>query len=210
MAAAWLDGTGLLWHVLFKINGRKGYNFKFHVPNVDEPTCRTVATRIALRIKALLPTTCAIHYATMTKDDTDQDSRRIPEAFGAGTAGASWTVPFVNSKPDNSSSCILTRFEHSAGGGVNMKIAPIPDTVVEDDELVVPIPSIIGVPAGVLPLPGVGVSFALEFAAFMGDMIQSAKAVKSGHLPGGPFKYANFLNAHVTGIRVKKGGRVFI
>lgn len=209
MAAAWLDGTGLLWHMNYKINTpTRGFNFKLHVPNVDEATVIPIAERIGQRLLYLMPSTCEIFYATISKDDTDQDSRRVPGALGGGLYGQTGSSPAAT-KPDNSRSAILTRFEHSAGGGVNMKFAPIPDTVCTDDTLTTIPTAVVGVPVGALALPGAGADFFVEFTTLMKDIVQSCKAIKSGHPPGGAFKYANFLNAYYTRLAVKKGGRIF-
>lgn len=209
MPASWLDGTGLLWHMNYKINTPvRGFNFKLHVPNLDEAAVLTISARIGQRLLYLMPSVCEIFYATITKDDTDQDSRRVPGALGGGLYGQTGSSPAAT-KPDNSRSAILCRFEHSAGGGVNMKFAPIPDTVVTDDSLTTIPTSVVGTPVGAIGAPGTGADFFAEFNLLMKDITQNCKAIKSGHPPGGAFKYANFVNAYYTRLSVKKGGRIF-
>lgn len=209
MAANWLDGTGLLWHLNYKINTpTRGFNFKVHVPNVDEAAAIVIAARLGLRLLYLMPSVCEIFYATATKDDHDQDSRRVPGALGNGLYLQTGSSPAAT-KPDNSRSAVLCRFEHSAGGGVNMKIAPIPDTVCTDDTLTTIPASVVGAPVGALAAPGAGADFFVEFTNLMKDITQNCKAIKSGHPPGGAFKYANFVNAYYTRLTVKKGGRIF-
>ena len=210
MAAAWLNGTGLLWHANFKINTPAcGFNKKFHIPNVDEAAARIIATRLGQRMRFLMPSVCELFYATITKDDTDQDSRRLPGCVGDGLYLQS-VVPPVPTKADNSRSAVLCRFEHSAGGGVNHKFAAVPDSVCEGDQLNTIPASVVGTPLVDPGAPGTGANWFVEFNLLMQDITMYCKAIKSGHLPGGPFKFANFVNAYYTRLSVKKGGRVFI
>lgn len=209
MAAAWQDGTGLLWHINFKINTPvKGFQQKFHVPNVNEAAAMAIAVRLGLRLRYLMPSVCEMFYGTLTKDDHDQDSRRIVGAIGQGLYGQTGSSPAAT-KPDNSRSAVLCRFEHSAGSGVNMKFCPLPDAVVTDDSLNTIPDSVVGVPVGAIDDPGAGLDWYVEFTNLMKDIVLSCKAIKSGHAPGGAFKYADFLNAYYTRLSVKKGGRIF-
>lgn len=196
-----------LWHVNAKINtDHKGFNFKFHLANMDEAAARAAAIRLLTRLRWTMPTSSEIVAATLNKDDTAPDSRMIPDVIGNGLHVVS---PATTSKFDNSSTALLVRFEHDAGLGVTRKFCPIPDFVVENQSLVTAISGLVGIVAAPATAAGSGADWYAEMRNLMQDLAFTSKAIKSGHSPGGAYQRANFVNAYVMRIGVKKGGKIF-
>ena len=206
---SWQDGVGTLWHVNFKINTDfRGFNSKFHMADIDEATAKARALDLAARMKSLMPADAEIFYATISKDNHEKDSRYLPAALGAGTrapgAGGGATTNF-----DSSQTALLYRLENDNGSSITRKFNPIPDEIVTDQRVINDIPPIIAAAGQTLPAVGAGATYADELQAFMLAVCQKTHHVKAGHAPGGPYKYANFVNAYVLRVGIKKGGRVF-
>jgi len=209
MPATWTDDTGDLWHLNYKINTDfRGFNFKLHVRGANEAAARAIAIRLGLRMLNVLPLDAEIVMATLNKDDSDRDSRMVPDVFGPGlyVAPSPATPPSVF---DNSRTCLNFRLEHSAGSGITRKWAPLPDVPVSAQALTTAIAGMQGIAAGPTDAPGAAASWFLEMKNFIQDIAFSTQAIKSGHAPGGPFKYATFVNAYVMRVDVKRGARVF-
>lgn len=198
-----------LWHVNYKINTDfKGFNFKIHIPSVDETSARAIAIRIGRRLKYTMPVSAEIVMATLNKDDHAPDSRIVPDVIGPGLYVLAGMSP-PPSKFDNSVTALLVRFEHSAGLGITRKFAPIPDDICTNQALTTPIAGLVNVTAAPVTAPGAGADWFAEMSNLMQDIAFSCKAIKTGHLPGGPYQVADFKNAYVMRVGAKKGGRVF-
>lgn len=209
MADLWTPDTGDLWHINYKINTDfRGFNFKLHVRGVNEAACRALAIRLGNRMLWVLPASAEIIMATINKDDSDRDSRIVPDVFGSGK----YVDPGVSPPPsvfDNSRTCLNFRLEHSAGSGITRKWAPLPDLPVSGQALTTAIAGMQGIVAAPVTAPGAAASWFLEMSNLIQDIAFSTQAIKTGHPPGGAFKYATFVNAYVMGVSVKRGARVF-
>lgn len=217
MAKQWQDGAaGSLWHLFIKINTDFGsLNFKLHLLGANLAAVRAKAARLCTRYRWLLPTSAELVHAHLSKDDSDQDSRQLPEGCGPGLYGSNATPSAVVTKFNRYTDCILVRFEDSTGGGVTRKIGPVPDSVITAQEIVPTITSVTGdaVPAVPGDDPGIAyaadTSWATEFTNFIQDVAASCINVRSGHPPGGAFQYADLWNALVSNqVGGKKGARV--
>lgn len=209
MSANWTDDTGDLWHANYKINTDfRGFNFKLHFRGVNEASVRAIAIRLGQRMLAVLPASAEIIMATINKDDSDRDSRMVPDVIGPGVYVVGHTGTTA-AKFDNSRTCLNFRLEHAAGGGITRKWAPIPDDVVTGQMLISSIAGLQTITAAPTTAPNAATSWYDEMKNLIQDIAFSSQAIKTGHAPGGPFKYAAFQNAYVMGVSVKKGARVF-
>jgi len=217
MAKQWSDGAaGSLWHLFLKINTDfGGVNFKLHLLGATLAAVRANATRIATRYRWIMPKSAEIVHVHLSKDDSDQDSRQLPEACGLGLYGSNATPTPILTKFNRYTDCVLVRFEDSTGGGVTRKIGPVPDTVISEQGLTVTPDSVIGDVKPTNPATAAGIayvadaSWATEFSNLIQDIAANCINVKAGHAPGGVFQYADMWNALVN-VQVggKKGARV--
>lgn len=211
MANGTNTAPNFLWKIFFKINtARKGFNIAFHMAETPEATARAAAIDLSARMLAIMPSTAAIFFAAMSKDDPAKDSRIIPEAQGVGLYLQNGVSPAATPQ-DSSNTCINIRFENNNGGGVTRQYLPIPDTIITNDTVVLPITPVVGRP-GALPAAPVAqpVTYATEFNKLMQAIVFNFHHVQTrGHVPGGNYTYYPFQNAYVLGVSAKKGGRVF-
>lgn len=209
MPANWTPDTGDLWHLNYKINTDfRGFNFKLHLRGANEAAARAIAIRLGNRMLNVLPSSAEIIMATLNKDDTDKDSRIIPDIIGPGLVMTAGTPPTAG-QFDNSRSCLNFRLEHAAGSGITRKWCPLPDIVITGQRLVTAIAGMQAIASAPATAPGAGADWYAEMKNLIQDIAFSTQAVKSGHAPGGPFQYAPYVNAYVMGVSVKKGARIF-
>jgi len=208
---AWVVGnTTALWKIVFKKNTPDGGVIDtFHVAEKSEADARAIAVDLAGRIKAMMPGDCNIFYAVMSRDNTDRDSRFIPEALGDGTYVLTGS-PVVATKYDYKRTALLLRFENEVGGLFSHKICPIGDLLVEEGELLVPPADVVGIPADLPAAPVEAEDFNVTLNAFMQAVVKQCHHVVAGHPPGGAYTYFNIVNSYFIRVASKKGGRVFI
>jgi hypothetical protein len=197
-----------LWKLNFKINtARRGFNMGFHIAEANEATAKTKANKLALHLLAVLPTDSEIVYATISKDDTKKDSRFLRDALGVGKAKD--TGP-VDTEYDFARTGLLIRFEHAGGAAVPMKLAPLPDSVVTDGDIIDALDDVVDY-VGALPAdPTVFTVWKTNYASLVKVIILNTNFVKAGHPPGGEYTYFSWQSAFPLRIADKKGGRVFV
>lgn len=199
-----------LWKVRFKINAPDGgLNFMVQMAEVVEATAITNATDIAARLRAILPSVCDIYSATISKSNSQKDSRMLPDAIGPGEFGQGGVDP-VASTYNQFTDAVLMRFEDADGGFVPMKIGPVPDTFIVAGGPSNPVLSLsdpsIAVPAtAVQP-----VTYQTELKNLCHAIAKYCHHVQSkNNIPGGAYKFTTFTKVHFKRISKKRGGRVF-
>lgn len=201
---------GTLWEFVTKINAdTRSFNLKLHLVGTDPvgvllPKC----VALAGYLKKILPTDCEIFYATLNNNNSTRDSRFVRAAQGRGQ----YVLPGVD-PPDSvfdfQRTHLLLRLENVEGQSMPLKVGPIPDNVLTDDQTVAAITDVVGTPAGPLGAIGSGADWYANFNLLMQAIVFHCKYVKTGHPPGGPFQYAAFSNAFVLRPSAKRGGRIF-
>lgn len=209
------NGTNIspnfLWRVRFKINTPDcGQNFLLQIAEKTEAVAIAAVVDIAARLRALMPSTCEIYSCTISKSNTKRDSRIVPGAIGPGLylqSGVSPAATVYNQATD----CFLIRFEDDDGGGVSLKIGPIPDTeILNGDAVHVPV----GVTDGTIApavLAAQPITYATEFTQLMQSIAKNCHLVQTkANVPGGAYTYTVFKTANFKKVAKKKGGRVFV
>lgn len=210
MAGGTNTSPNFLWRLRYKINTPDGgLNFALQIAEQAEAAAIAAAIDISGRLKALMPSTCEIFACTISKSNRKRDSRIIPGAIGDGLylqSGMAPTATVYNRFDD----CINVRFEDADGGGVTMKIGPVPDTIIEGGDIKLPIT---GVTDGTLAPAVLGaqpITYATEFTQLMQAICKYCHHVETkNNLPGGTYTYFAFTKANVKRVGKKKGGRVF-
>lgn len=198
-----------LWKLNFKMNTpTRGFNLGFHIAEKAEADAISAGVKIAKHLKAILPGSVEIVFATVSKDGTKKDSRFIRGATGPGL--------FVNAAPptpttyDFSQTALLVRLEHSDGASVSMKFGPIPDDVITDELVVDALADVVNF-AGPEPVdPAVFTVWKDNYLTLMQVLIGRTNFVKADHLPGKTYEYFSWQSAFALRVVRKKGGRVFI
>lgn len=204
-----VGAAGNLWDFHLQINSaRKGFNLRWAFVGADLTGIMTPATRIAGRLLNLMPTDAEIFFARLSNNNSAKDSRFVRAAVGPGGHIGPGVDPPATVY-DMPQAHVLVRFEDTEGAEVSRKIGPIPDYVVEDEELMATITDVVGTPVGALGAVGSGADWYANFNLLMKDIVQNTVHVKSGHAPGGAFSYAPWQNAYVMRTCIKKGGRIF-
>lgn len=200
-----------LWKLRFKINTPDGgLNWLLQIAEKIEADAVTIATDIAARFKSILPSVCTIYACTLSKSNTKKDSRIIAGAIGSGLYGQvdENSDPTVSNKYDDA---ILVRFENEDGGGVSMAIGPVPDTIITDGEITLPISSVTDMAPAVAASAAQPVTYATEFTKLMHAIGKNCNHVQTkNNEPGGTYTYYVFNKAHVKRVTRKKKGRVFV
>ena len=203
--------AGTLWHAVFKFNTpNAGFSTKFHIKSADEATVRVGMAALAANFKAIMPSTSEIIEGRIHLDDTAPDGRWVPGCAGPGTylqTGMSPPATMTNRSGD----AVLMRFEHDAGLANMRKLGPIPDGLVVEDFIITPgIADIVGAPGAPAAAAAVATdaaSWCTEFGKLATNIMFYCKAIQTGHAPGGPYMYANFVNAYAQWVAGKKGRR---
>lgn len=210
MAVGTNTTPNFLWKLRVKINTPDGgLNFSLHRAESNEADARAAFLDICNRLRAIMPSTCEIFMATMSKDNTKKDSRLIPEAIGDGLYGQGGVDPDPTTY-NRFDDAFLLRFENAEGGEVPLKLAPIPDLEIVAGEAAHIPDSVVGTPAGALPAIGAQpVTFKTELENLMKAITKNCHhVVTKNHTPGGNYTYFAFENAHFLRVAKKKGGRV--
>ena len=131
-----------LWKARFKINTPDGgINFSLHLAETLQADAITRVQDIANRLLSIMPSTCALYACTISKDDSKKDSRLVPNVIGPGLYGI--TAPGDPETTYNQYvDCILVRMENVDGGGTTIKIGPVPDAIIGNGEVILPITSV--------------------------------------------------------------------
>lgn len=200
-----------LWYVRFKINTPNGgFNLKLSMPNTTEINALLQGNKIADHYKYLIPSTCEIIRATISKSNTAKDSRILKAALGDGKYLQNGVAPPATTY-NLASDTIKVRFEDEDGSGVTMKLGPVPDTIIGNGEVILPIASVTDMTAPD-PVPIItDVVYATAFAQFMlliGKYCARVEAKTNN--PGGAYNFSKFKAAHVIGVGKKKGGRILV
>lgn len=202
-----------LWKLRIKINTPDGgLNFLCHLPDMSLVLAKAAALKICIAYKALVPSTCEIKRATISKSNTNKDSKLLKNVIGDGLyGGIAADPPVVPTVYNRYTDCIKVRFEDTDGGGVTMKIAPVPDTIILGGGIPLPIDSVEDM---TVADPAAPVQPVLYSTAFKNLMILIGKnccrVEAKTNIPGGSYKYAKFDTAHVLGVGGKKGGLVSV
>lgn len=211
MATGTNTTPSFLWKARFKINTPDGgINFTLHMAETIEADAKTRAADIANRLKSIMPSTCELYACTISKDDTKKDSRLIPNVIGPGLYG------IVDDTSDETvynrfNDAILVRFENVDGGGTTMKICPIPDSIIANGSIVLPISAVTDFAPAVAAGAAQPVTYATEFTKLMHAIGKYCHHVKvANHVPGGTYTYFPFSSAVVKRVGGKKGARVFV
>lgn len=196
-----------LWKLNFKINTEhRGFNLGFHIAEKNEADAKAAGIKIAKHLKGVLPTSAAIVFATVSKDNAVKDSRFIRDALGEGQfilAGP------VNTTYDFSQTSLLVRLEHAGGSLVPMKLGPLPDTVVTDEAIVDALDDVADFSGPEPADPAVFTVWADNYKSLMQVIIMRTAFVKADHLPGLAYTWFAWTSAFPIRIARKKGGRVF-
>lgn len=200
-----------LWILRVKTNTPDGgFNLKLHLPETSEADAKTRANKIIDHYKYLIPSTAEIRRATISRSNVTKDSRILTAGLGDGKYLQNDVDPdpTVYNQADD---VIKVRFEDDDGGGVTMKIGPVPDTIIVGGEIPLAIASVTDVTAAD-PVPIVtDVVYATAFTQFMLLVAKYCARVEAKtNNPGGTYKFSKYKNAHVIGVGKKKGGRVFV
>lgn len=198
---------GELFHVNFKVNCQGfGLNSKYHVIAATAVLARAKAIAIGTAYKRILPSDADLVYATVSNDNSQRDSKYIPEIRGDGE--------FINVDPDvtpsftnDAQTAVRIRFEHEGGASDTRLINPVPDRVVAAQDLLTPPDAVTATYAGVDPVAGVLSTYKLQLENFMKVITKYAVNLRSGHIAGGAFVYNVYNAAYYVGIGKKKGGR---
>lgn len=205
------EDPNFLWIMRLKVNSPDGgFNLKLHLPHQSEADAKARAIKIADHYKYLLPSTCEIRRATISKSNVTKDSRIITAALGDGKylQNDADPDPTVYNQADD---VIKVRFEDNDGGGVTMKIGPVPDTIIVGGEIPLAIASVTDVSAADPAAIVTDVVYATAFTQFMLLVAKYCARVEAKtNLPGATYKYSLFKAAHVIGVGKKKGGRIFV
>lgn len=200
-----------LYNLRFKINTPDGgLNWKLSFAEMTEVNALAASIDIANRLRALMPSTCEIYAATISKSNRTKDSRFIPGCIGSGQylqSGMSPAATVYNHFTD----AILVRFEDSDGQGVSMKIGPVPDTIITNGQIPLPITGVTDATVAPAALGAQPITYATEFTQLMQAIAKNcAKIVSKNNIPGGTYNYSAFTKANVKRVCKKKGGRVFV
>lgn len=203
-------GPTYLWYLRFKINTPDGgLNWKIPLIDLSEADAKSAAVKIALRLLGIMPSTCEIYAATISKSNTTKDSKLVPGALGDGIYLQNGTppVPSVYNRFDDA---LLIRFEDTDGGGVSMAIAPVPDTIIVAGQVPVAIAPVTDMTAALAADP----TNASVYHTTMEDLMlavgkYSGRVKASTNIPGGNYSYARYNAAFFKRVTKKKGGRVF-
>ncbi len=210
---ALLNGAaGNLFKATFLINGpSKGFTDSYHLLGADYTVAVPKAIALAGFLRAILPGDCEIFYARVSRDDSARDGQYVPDAIGGGQYITALGPPAVKGVVNTDYDHALMRFENTEGGWISPKIGPLPDDVVNG--------GLLGAfkPANVIGTPGAAPAAVADFTAFATNFNKLMQAiafytiyVRSGHVSGGPFQYAPWLNAYCLRTAEKKGGRPHI
>lgn len=209
MATGSGDGADLLWKLRVKVNTPDGgLNWSLHAKGV-EATVRTNFADIVNRYKSLLVSTSEIYSAIMSKDNHKKDSRIITGVVGPGLYGQSGSAPLetVYNKCDDA---ILCRFENEDGGGTSLAIGPVPDTIIKNQEIELPISGITDLTPAVAASAAQPVTYATEFTKLLHAIGKNCIHLQTkDHVVGGAYTWFAFVAAHVKRVTRKKTGRVF-
>lgn len=203
-------GPTFLWNVRYKINSPDGgLNFKLAIPDKTEVNARAIAVDIGLRLRSIMPSTCEIFSASMSKSNTKKDGKLLPNVIGDGQYGQSGATPAPTTY-NRYDDCINVRAEDGDGQWVIVKIGPVPDTIISGGDIVIPIAAVLDT-AGPLPaIPVQPVTYNTEFTNLMLAIAKGCARVESKtNMPGGTYKFALFNAMHVIKVGKKKGGRIF-
>lgn len=216
MAKVWQDGAaGNLWHLYLKINTDFGsLTQKLHLIGAALADVKAKAIAIATRLRWCMPTGAEIHHAHLSRDDSDQDSRQLPGAIGPGLFGSNKVGGALVTKFNRYTDVLLVACEDETGGSVTRKFGPLPDEVVVQQEMKTAVVAVSGDALVTAPVTAAGIVYEADVSWFaeMHNLMQEVAAdcvnVKSGHPPGGAFKYARIYNMLPGLVGGKKGGRV--
>jgi len=204
------DGDpGTLFHLNLKVNTEfRGFPYKFHLKGADYAAVMPGAIAIANQMKGWMPTDTEIIYATVTRDNSDRDSKFVRGALGSGVFAQTGTPPPAEVF-DNPRSALLTRFETDSGLSLSRKFSTLPDEVLTDGSLVADIPDITATPLAAPAAVAATDTFAQAFNKFLQAVAFYSVFVKAGHAPGGVYRWEKFSGVFVLRQSAKKGGRVF-
>jgi len=202
-------GVGTLWSLNIKINSeRKGFNEKFWLAEKTEAEAKTAALAICAQRKKLLPSNASIFFATISKNDTNRDSRFLSTALGDGSYVSAGVDPDP-SVYDYANTALLVRCENTNGTSITRKFVCIPDEIVTDGALVSSITPITSTPVAEPAADAVDATWYAKFNRMLGLLAFYTSHVQGGHLPGGPYTYFAFNAMYAMRIGQKKGARVF-
>lgn len=200
-----------LWKLRLKINTPDGgLNSSFWCALKIEADARAACIDLGNRILAIMPSTCEIFSAVMSKDTTKKDGRVIPDIIADGRYGQGGVDPEPTTY-NRYDDAFLIRIENNDGGWMDYKHGPIPDGEIVAGEAPNAPDSVVGVPAGALPaIAAQPVVFKTELNNLMKALVKNFTHIQTkGHTPGGTYTYFLFENAHYERVTKKKGGRVF-
>lgn len=199
-----------LWKANYQINtDERGFHFGVHIFDTDEDVVRTKANDIGARIKALMPKSAEVFYASISKFDSPRDGRFLHLAVGPGSFVEDEGPPEL-SDYDAARTCLNIRMETSTGGSSTLKFAPIPDSIVYGGRVATSITPVIGVPVADPAAAGAGADWFAEMTNFMKAITKNCIHVKEDIPVGGDIPTVSYKNAFAMRVSVKKGGRVFI
>ena len=200
-----------LWILRFKVNTPDGgLNWVLKMPATTEANAKAKAILISKHYRAVMPSTCEIYRATISKSNSTKDSRIVKDAIGDGMYLQSGVGPAatVYNKFD---ACVKVRFEDEDGSGVTFEIGPVPDTIIQGGEFPLAITSVDDMTAADPADPVQDVVYAAAFRNLMLLVGKYCGRIEAKtNVPGGTYKYSKFKTAHVIGVGRKKGGRVFV
>ncbi len=199
-----------LWKLRFKVNTPDGgLNMLLQMAEISEATALTQAADIAARYRAIMPSTCAIYSATLSKSNTKKDSRIVTAAIGAGLYGQGGVDPEESTYNRFDDACLM-RFEDADGGGITLKIGPVPDDFIEAGDPAAAVASVIDMSAALAVTAVQPVVYQTELKNLAHAIGKYCHHVESANnIPGGTYTYFPWVRAHFKRIGEKKGGRVF-
>lgn len=211
MAAGDNAGPNYLFTMRTKVNtpdGGLNWNLKF--ANMTIAQALVAANKIMAYYINLLPSTCEIVHCTLSQSNTTKDSKIVRGALGQGLylqSGMSPAATTYNRFDD----VIKVRFECVDGGGVTEKIGPVPDTIIGNGEVILPIADVTDMTVADPIAPVQPLTYATGFAAMMLLIGKNcSRVVAKNNIPGGTYNYFAFSAAYAIGTGKKKGGRVLL
>lgn len=211
MATGTNADPNFLWKLRAKINTPDGgLNWMLHLANKTQAQALAAAVKIMAHYRAILPSTCEVKHCTISKSNTNKDSKIVMAAIGDGLYLQSGVDPAATTY-NRFDDCLKVRFEDEAGWGVTEKIGPIPDTIIGNGEIILPIASVTDMTAADPAAPTQPVTYATAFQGLMLLIGKNCSRVKSStNIAGGNYDYFAFEAAHVIGVGKKKGGRISV
>lgn len=211
MAVNNVPAGNFLWKYRLKINTPDGgLVTTLWFPNKNQVDAEAAAVDISARMKCLMPSTTEIFSASIHRQNGKRDGFFMPNLLGPGT----YVTPGVDPPPSTYNrfdDAILVRMEDAEGVWVSVPIGPVPDNIIQNQEIPIAIAGVgaqIAPPAAIVNNP---VVYNVEFTKLMAALVfYCGHVVAKTNINGGAYDFTTFVRANVKRVTKKKGGRVFL